>query len=193
MQGGTTQPTPRHRGGKGGNHQSPHPNHTTPQGGGKQPATTPHHGGGGKQPTTAPHHRGGGGTIGGGEGGWAGRTGIIYIYIYMYIYIYIYIYICGRVVIPRTFQHLRGIAPNARGYPPPYVFASSPLEVRKQRIAISKSLRRCFFQLGESHTHTYIYIYIYICMYVCVCVYIYMLFINYNCHCYCYYYCCSCC
>ena len=64
----------------GGNHQSPHPNHTTPQGGGKQPTTTPHHtaGGGGKQPTTTPHHGGGGGNHwgGGGRGG-AGRTEII--------------------------------------------------------------------------------------------------------------------
>ena len=58
-----THTTPQ--GGKGGNHQSPHPNHTTPQGGGKQPTTTPHHTTGGEGSNPA----GGGGTIGGGEGG----------------------------------------------------------------------------------------------------------------------------
>ena len=51
-----THTTPQ--GGKGGNHQSPHPNHTTPERERKQPTTTG--GGGGKQPTTTPQGRGGG-------------------------------------------------------------------------------------------------------------------------------------
>ena len=84
------------------------PDHTTPQGGGKQ-ATTPHH--------TTPHHttphhtpqhstaqhstaqhstaqhstaqhRDRRGTIGRGEGGGVGRTGIIFIYRYICIYLY---------------------------------------------------------------------------------------------------------
>ena len=72
MQGGTTQPTPRHRGGRGGtttahtrttpHHReggnNPQPHHTTPRGGGRE-ATHNH---------TTP--QGGGGTIGaGGRGG----------------------------------------------------------------------------------------------------------------------------
>ena len=81
MQGNhPTHTTPQ--GGKGGNHQSPHPNHTTPQGGGKQPTTTPHH----RERREATHNHttpqgwgGGGNHWGGGEGGGAGRTGIIYI------------------------------------------------------------------------------------------------------------------
>ena len=77
MQGGTTQPTPRHRGGRGGTTKAhtrttphhrevgsnPQPHHTTPQGGeGSNPQPQ---GGGWGEPL-------------GGEGGGDGRTGIIY-------------------------------------------------------------------------------------------------------------------
>ena len=86
MQRGTTQPTPRHRGGRGGTIKA----HTR---------TTPHHREGGSNPQphhTTPHHRGGrkathhhitpqGGGVGrnhwgGGGGGGDGRTGIMYAY-----------------------------------------------------------------------------------------------------------------
>ena len=84
MQGGTTQPTPRHRGGKGGttkahrergNNLQPH--HTTPHHrGGEGSNHTTHQTTGGEGSNPQPHHTtGGGGTIGGGGGG--GRTGII--------------------------------------------------------------------------------------------------------------------
>ena len=76
MQGGTTQPTPRHRGGRGRTTKA----HTR---------TTPHHREGGnnpqphrKQPTTTPQGRGG-------EGG-GGRPNRDHIYIYMYTYICFY-------------------------------------------------------------------------------------------------------
>ena len=62
MQGGTTQPTPRHRGGRGGTTQA-HTRTAPPhrEGEATHNHATPHHRGGGKQPTTTPHHRGGGG------------------------------------------------------------------------------------------------------------------------------------
>ena len=61
MHGGTTQPTPRHRG-EGGEPPKP--------GGGKQPTTTPHHrGAGGGEPL------GGGGEGGGGGGGGTAEPG----------------------------------------------------------------------------------------------------------------------
>ena len=72
--------------------------HTMPQEGGgwePHPRTTPHHKEGGSKPPhhTTPHHstaqhRDRRGTIGRGEGGGVGRTGIIFIFRYICIYLY---------------------------------------------------------------------------------------------------------